>query len=100
MANEKKILVSLLQTHPSYLTMKEMSTNVNFCCLSHNYPFGATNFLAKAWCQQFFSMCAIHVCNAISLVRDEQKMSPMGALQTIVLNLQSGLLQKRKRAAT
>jgi len=48
MANEEKILVSLLQTHPSYLTMKEMSTNVNFCCLSHNYPFGATNFSAKA----------------------------------------------------
>jgi hypothetical protein len=51
--------------------MKEMPTNDDFCCLSSIYPFGATIFLAKAWCQQFYLMCVIHICNAISLAKDE-----------------------------
>jgi len=80
--------------------MKEMPTNANFCYLSSSYPFGTTNFSAKAWRQQFCPTCVIHICNVISLAKDEQKMNYVGVLQTIVLTIQPRLLPKCERAAT
>lgn len=74
----QEIPISFLETHPSQLTMEEMWTNVNFCCLSQIYPFEAIIFLTKAWHQQFALMCIIYVCNVISLVKDAQRMSFVG----------------------
>ncbi len=85
--HQQEILISFLQTHPSQLTMKEMPRNVNLCCLSSSYPFRASIFLAKAWCQQFYLVCVIHIHNMISLAKDKQIMNYAGVLQTIILTL-------------
>jgi len=80
--------------------MKEMPTNVDFCYLSCNYPFGVANFLAMALHQQFFPMCIIHICNMIFLAKDTQRMNFVGVPQKIVLILTPKLLPKCEKATT
>jgi hypothetical protein len=51
---QQEISISLFKTHPLQLAIKEMPTNVDFCCLSHSYSFGVKNISAKAWHNNLF----------------------------------------------